>query len=171
MSQLGKEIDENVCCSYEYFYQRKNATTVIISDNLSTTVWSTLKEFILEQNSSTTNLFMCNYFKYFIKRTRLQPHCPQRTTNSSNTTRIVEDRVPSSLKFYHIVVRLGTCTAKYPPKIHSSKSTMSFHPLPLEKHFRKDKALQQQCYPLCSGTKLSCTCTRICANFMLCGRP
>ena len=66
ITQLEKEINdypEHVCCSCEQLHQRKSVTRVNISDNLGGEVWERLKSFILQQNPSVCDMFMCKYWK------------------------------------------------------------------------------------------------------------
>ena len=78
ITQLEKEISDyplHVCCSCEQLHQRKSVTRVNISDNLGSEVWERLKSFILQQNPSACDMFMCKYCKPLIRNNKLPARC------------------------------------------------------------------------------------------------
>ena len=78
ITQLKKEINDyplHVCCSCEQVHQRKSVTQVNISDNLGSEVWERLKSFILQQNPTVCDMFMCKYCKPLIRKNKLPARC------------------------------------------------------------------------------------------------
>ena len=144
ITQLDKHINdypEYVCCSCEQLHQRKSVTRVNISDNLGCEVWERLKSFILKQNPSACDMFMCKYCKPLIRNNKLPARCvlngleldpvpPELAKLDSLSKQLIQ-----RAKCYQTVVRLGTYTGKVPVynSLKACKGTMFFLPLPLNK--------------------------------------
>ena len=75
LEQQIKDYPEHICCSCEQLHQRKSVTRVNISDNLGSEVWERLKSFILQENPSACDMFMCKYCKPLIRNKKLPAHC------------------------------------------------------------------------------------------------
>ena len=144
ITQLEKEINdypEHVCCSCEQLHQRKSVTRVNISDDLGSEVWERLKSFILQQNPSAFDMFMCKYCKPLIRNNKLPARCvlnglqldpvPPELAKLDTLSKQLIQRA----KCYQTVVRLGTYTGKVPVynSLKACKGTMFFLPLPLNK--------------------------------------
>ena len=144
ITQLDKHINdypEYVCCSCEQLHQRKSVTRVNISDNLGSEVWERLKSFILQQNPSACDMFMCKYCKPLIRNNKLPARCvlngleldpvpPELAKLDSLSKQLIQ-----RAKCYQTVVRLGTYMGKVPVynSLKACKGTMFFLPLPLNK--------------------------------------
>ena len=127
VTELEKEISdypEHVCCSCGKLHQRKSVTRVNISDNLGSEVWQRLKTFILQQNPSPCDMFMCKYCKPLIRNNMLPARCvlnglqldpvpPELAKLDSLSKQLIQ-----RAKCYQTVVRLGTYTGKVPVYNH-----------------------------------------------------
>ena len=130
-----------VCC--ERLYQRKGVTRVKLSDNLGSTVWPRIKNYVLHHNPAAANdiLFICSYCKPIVRKEKLPPRCvlnglevvpipPELAKLDSLSRQFVQ-----LAKCYQTIVRLGTYTAKVPMynSLKACKGSMFFLPLPLDK--------------------------------------
>ena len=146
IADYDKELDdhaEHVCCSCEQLHQRKSVSTVKLSDNLGTVVWSTLKAYIVENNPNTNSevLYMYTYCKPLIKKDKFPSQCifngltvipvpPELSKLDLLSMQLIQHA-----KCYQTVVRLGTYTGKVPTyhSLKACKGTIFFLSLLLNK--------------------------------------
>ena len=131
------------CCSCERLSKRSQVTKVSLEENLGTTVWPILQEYILQHDPNAIQhfLYMCNYCKPMIKKEKLPARCILNGLESIPVPNELKKLDPLSIqlvqraKCYQTIIRLGTYTAKVPTynSLKACKGNMFFLPLPMSK--------------------------------------
>ena len=131
------------CCSCERLFKRSQVTKVSLEQNLGTTVWPILQEYISQHDPNATQhfLYMCNYCKPLIKKEKLPARCVLNGLESIPVPNELNKLDPLSIqlvqraKCYQTIIRLGTYTAKVPTynSLKACKGNMFFLPLPMSK--------------------------------------